>query len=139
MQQATHGTEQKNALMTRPSPHTYYEDTSDVHTRAIQGLLGRHLRTMYDPMVREDVPDDRVQEAIVHASTTIAPFQVGTHRPAWLFTILRNLYRSEYRKRRREVEDTGGSYTASLKTVPEQDRRMEFQELRAGLTKQPAD
>ena len=24
---------------------------------------------------------------------------------AWLFTILRNLFRSEYRKRRREVED----------------------------------
>jgi hypothetical protein len=27
---------------------------------------------------------------------------------AWLFTILRNLFRSEYRKRRREVEDADG-------------------------------
>jgi RNA polymerase sigma-70 factor (ECF subfamily) len=86
-----------------------------------------------------DRADDLVQETIVRAITNIDSFQAGTNLPAWLFTILRNLFRSEYRKRRREVEDTDGSYTASLKTFPEQDSRMEFQELRVALTKLPAD
>jgi RNA polymerase sigma-70 factor, ECF subfamily len=32
----------------------------------------------------------------------------------WLFPILRNLFRSDYRKRRREVEDADGFYAESL-------------------------
>jgi RNA polymerase sigma-70 factor (ECF subfamily) len=39
---------------------------------------------------------------------------------AWLFTILRNLFRSEYRKRRREVEDADGFYAESLTSLPDQ-------------------
>ena len=58
---------------------------------------------------------------------------------AWLFTILRNLFRSEYRKRRREVEDTDGSYAESLKSHPEQHSRVEFEEFRTALAKLPAD
>jgi RNA polymerase sigma-70 factor (ECF subfamily) len=58
---------------------------------------------------------------------------------AWMFTILRNLFRSEYRKRRREVEDTDGSYAESLKSQPEQNSRLEFQEFRAALAKLPPD
>ena len=45
----------------------------------------------------------------------IHSFQPGTNLSAWLFTILRNLFRSEYRKRRREVEDADGSYAETLK------------------------
>src|SRR2546427_1341395 len=58
---------------------------------------------------------------------------------AWLFTILRNLFRSEYRKRRREVEDGDGSYADALKTQPAQEERVEFQEFRAALAKLPSD
>jgi RNA polymerase sigma-70 factor (ECF subfamily) len=58
---------------------------------------------------------------------------------AWLFTILRNLFRSEYRKRRREVEDTDGSYADSLKSHPEQIGRVEFEEFRTALGKLPPD
>jgi hypothetical protein len=54
---------------------------------------------------------------------------------AWLFTILRNLFRSEYRKRRREVEDTDGSYVGSLKSSPQQHSRVEFEEFRGALAK----
>jgi RNA polymerase sigma-70 factor, ECF subfamily len=86
-----------------------------------------------------DRADDLVQETIVRAISHIDSFQPGTNLPAWLFTILRNLFRSEYRKRRREVEDTDGSYTASLRTFPEQESRMEFEELREALAKLPAD
>jgi RNA polymerase sigma-70 factor (ECF subfamily) len=59
--------------------------------------------------------------------------------PAWLFTILRNLFRSEYRKRRREVEDADGRYAETLKSHPEQIGRVEFEEFRVALAKLPAD
>jgi RNA polymerase sigma-70 factor (ECF subfamily) len=52
---------------------------------------------------------------------------------------LRNLFRSEYRKRRREVEDADGRYAESLKSHPEQTGRVEFGEFRAALAKLPSD
>jgi RNA polymerase sigma-70 factor, ECF subfamily len=55
-----------------------------------------------------DRADDLVQETLLRAIASINSFQPGTHMTAWLITIRRNLFRSEYRKRRREVEDTDG-------------------------------
>jgi RNA polymerase sigma-70 factor, ECF subfamily len=86
-----------------------------------------------------DRADDLVQETILRAIANIESFEPGTNMPAWLFTILRNLFRSEYRKRRREVEDAEGIYTDSLKTYPDQESRLEFEELRDALGKLPAD
>ena len=57
---------------------------------------------------------------------------------AWLITILRNLFRTEYRKRRREVEDANGRHVDSLKSPPEQHSRVEFEEFRAALAKLPS-
>jgi RNA polymerase sigma-70 factor (ECF subfamily) len=84
-----------------------------------------------------DRADDLVQETLLRAMAKINSFQPGTNMPAWLFTILRNLFRSEYRKRRREVEDTDGSYTESLRSCPEQQSRVEFEEFRVALGKLP--
>jgi RNA polymerase sigma-70 factor (ECF subfamily) len=61
------------------------------------------------------------------------------HMSAWLFAILRNLFRTEYRKRRREVEDADGSYAESLKSHPNQHSRVEFEEFRVALAKLPSD
>jgi RNA polymerase sigma-70 factor (ECF subfamily) len=58
---------------------------------------------------------------------------------AWLFTILRNLFRSEYRKGRREVEDADGRHVDSLKSPPQQHSRLEFEEFRVALAKLPPD
>jgi RNA polymerase sigma-70 factor, ECF subfamily len=84
-----------------------------------------------------DHADDLVQETLLRAMANIDSFQPGTNMSAWLFTILRNLFRSEYRKRRREVEDTDGTCADSLKSHPEQHSRLEFDEFRAALTKLP--
>src|ERR1700760_452116 len=86
-----------------------------------------------------DRADDLVQETLLRALANIDSFQPGSNMPAWLFTILRNLFRSEYRKRRREVEDTDGGYAESLKSHPEQQSRVEFEEFRTALAKLPPD
>jgi RNA polymerase sigma-70 factor (ECF subfamily) len=86
-----------------------------------------------------DRADDLVQETLLRALANINSFQPGTNMSAWLFTILRNLFRSEYRKRRREVEDADGSYAERMKSQPEQTGRVEFSEFRAALSKLPED
>jgi RNA polymerase sigma-70 factor (ECF subfamily) len=86
-----------------------------------------------------DRADDLVQETLLRALANIDSFQPGTNLPAWLFTILRNLFRSEYRKRRREVEDADGSYAETLKAQPSQTSHVEFQEFRTALAKVPPD
>jgi RNA polymerase sigma-70 factor, ECF subfamily len=84
-----------------------------------------------------DRADDLVQETLLRAIANIHSFQPGTQMTAWLVTILRNLFRSEYRKRRREVEDTDGRYLENLKAPPEQQSRVEFEEFRDALAKLP--
>ena len=86
-----------------------------------------------------DRADDLVQETMLRALANIHSFQPGTNMSAWLFTILRNLFRSEYRKRRREVEDTDGSFAEGLKSHPEQLGRVEFQEFRTALAQLPPE
>jgi RNA polymerase sigma-70 factor (ECF subfamily) len=86
-----------------------------------------------------DRADDLVQETLLRALANIESFQPGTNLQAWLFTILRNLFRSEYRKRRREVEDVEGRYAESMASHPEQEGQLEFKELRVALAKLPQD
>lgn len=86
-----------------------------------------------------DRADDLVQETLLKALANIGSFRPGTNLTAWLFTILRNHFRSEYRKRRREVEDVDGRHTETLRSQPEQMARIELNEFRAALTRLPPD
>lgn len=51
-----------------------------------------------------DWADDLVQETIMRAWTNQESFQPGTNMKAWLFTILRNHYFNELRKKKRLVD-----------------------------------
>src|SRR5258707_10528860 len=86
-----------------------------------------------------DRADDLVQETLLRAMANIDSFQPGTNMSAWLFTILRNLFRSEYRNRRREVEDTDGSYAQRLESHPDQPSLVELDEFPVALTQTPPD
>jgi RNA polymerase sigma-70 factor (ECF subfamily) len=86
-----------------------------------------------------DRADDLVQETLVKAWSNLGSFVEGTNMPAWLFTILRNIYYSEYRKRRREVADSEGTIAARLATAPAQNGHMDFLDFREALQKLPAD
>jgi RNA polymerase sigma-70 factor (ECF subfamily) len=83
--------------------------------------------------------DDLVQETLFKAWNHLESFKEGTNLKAWLFTILRNTYFSERRKRRREVEDADGAYAARLATHPTQHGHMDMQDFRAALTQLPDD
>jgi RNA polymerase sigma-70 factor (ECF subfamily) len=84
-----------------------------------------------------DRADDLVQETLLRAIANINSFQPGTKMSAWLTTILRNLFVSEYRKSRREVEDIDGSYLDRLIVPAEQQSRLEFEEFRSALATLP--
>src|ERR1700732_2427702 len=86
-----------------------------------------------------DRADDLVQETLLRALANIDSFQPGTNMSAWLFTILRNHFNSEYRKHRREIEDWDGSYAESLLSHGEQTGHVEFEELRIALAKLPSE
>jgi RNA polymerase sigma-70 factor, ECF subfamily len=86
-----------------------------------------------------DRADDLVQDTLLRALAHIDRFERGTNLNAWLFTILRNLFHSEYRKRRREVEDPDGSYAAKLRVQPDQGSRLDFEDFRGALAKLPED
>ena len=86
-----------------------------------------------------DRADDLVQDTLVRALANIDRFERGTNLNAWLFTILRNLFHSEWRKLKREVEDIDGAYAARLSTIPEQGGRLDLADFRTAMTKLPAD
>jgi RNA polymerase sigma-70 factor, ECF subfamily len=83
--------------------------------------------------------DDLVQETLFKAWNHLDSFKEGTNLKAWLFTILRNTYFSERRKRRREVEDADGTYAGRLATHPEQHGHMDMQDFGAVLVRLPDD
>lgn len=86
-----------------------------------------------------DRADDLVQETLVKAWASLASFSEGTNLTAWLFTILRNIYYSEYRKRRRETSDPDGEIAARLVAPDSQHVHMEFLDFREALQNLPLD
>lgn len=86
-----------------------------------------------------DGADDLVQDTLLRALTHRGSFQRGTNLTGWLVTILRNLFRDQCRKRRRETEDADGHYAEMLRSGPEQNARIEFAEFRAALAKLPSE
>jgi RNA polymerase sigma-70 factor, ECF subfamily len=86
-----------------------------------------------------DRADDLVQETLVKAWSNIDSFVEGTNLRAWLFTILRNIYYSEYRKRRREVADPDGAFAAKFATAPAQSGHMDLLDFCAALQQLPSD
>src|SRR6266581_1241531 len=86
-----------------------------------------------------DRANDLVQETLLRAWAHQDSFEPGTNMSAWLFTILRNHFRTEYRKRRREGEDADGGYAERLTSPEAQTGHVEFGELREALLHLPPD
>jgi RNA polymerase sigma-70 factor, ECF subfamily len=82
---------------------------------------------------RAERADDLVQETVTKALTHIDLFTPGSNLSAWLHTILRNEFYSEFRKRRFEIQDEDGAYAANMKSDPAQEGHMRLLELRDAL------
>ncbi len=83
--------------------------------------------------------DDLVQEALLRACSNSGKFQPGTSLRAWLFTILRNIYYSQYRKRSREVQDSEGVYSRGIAVEGDQESHLDLVDFRRALAKLPAE
>lgn len=88
---------------------------------------------------RHDQADDLVQETVMKAWAKQDAFTLGTNMNAWLFTILRNLFYSQMRKRGREVQDVDGAFSARLGVAPSHDGRMDLADFRRALEMLPPD
>jgi RNA polymerase sigma-70 factor (ECF subfamily) len=86
-----------------------------------------------------DRADDLVQETLVKAWDKQASFQEGTNLKAWLFTILRNEFYSQMRKRGREVQDSDGIMTSRLAIHPSQQGSLDLEDFRLALQQLPED
>ncbi len=86
-----------------------------------------------------DRADDLVQETLVKAWDKQASFQPGTNLKAWVFTILRNEFYSQMRKRGREVQDSDGLITGRVAVHPGQHGALDLGDFRAALETLPED
>ncbi len=70
--------------------------------------------------------DDLVQETLVKAWANLASFEKGTNIKAWLFTILRNTFFSDLRKREHGIADIDGLEAGLMYVLPRQQAHLEF-------------
>ncbi len=85
----------------------------------------------------EDI-DDLVQETLTRAWICHHQFRAGSNLGAWLFTIMRNCFLSQLRRRRREVEDVEERFAMALSDPPAQATRLHQQDVIRTLLKLPA-
>lgn len=86
-----------------------------------------------------DQADDLVQETLIKAWKNQASFAEGSNLKAWLFTILRNTFLSERRKRKREVEDQDGIMAAQLSVHGAQSGHMDMIDFRKAFATLPEE
>ncbi|HBZ43395.1 MAG TPA: RNA polymerase subunit sigma [Maritimibacter sp.] len=83
--------------------------------------------------------DDLVQDTIVKAWKNFDKFQEGTNLRAWLFTILRNTFYSDLRKKKREVEDVDGVMAGTLSEKPHHDGRLALMDFEKVFQRLPVE
>ena len=88
---------------------------------------------------RGDRADDLVQETLMKAWKYHDSFTAGTNMKAWLYTILRNEFYTQLRKRKREVEDADGVYSNKVAVHAEQEGHLDMADLTVALSKLPDD
>ncbi|VEJ45926.1 RNA polymerase sigma factor [Bartonella vinsonii] len=88
---------------------------------------------------RHDKAEDLVQDTVMKAWAKQDSFEMGTNLKAWLFTILRNEFYSQMRKRGREVQDTDGIFTQNVAVHPAQYGSLDLQDFKKALNMLSAD
>ena len=114
--------------------NTKLAPTDDVHIRKAIALA-----TDYATIREVIFPGGVLSTPLPKAFAAFHQFQEGTNLKAWLFTILRNEFYSQMRKRGREVQDSEGRLTARLAVHPSQHGRLDLDDFRKALEQLPED
>lgn len=105
--------------------------------RQIAGLLP-DLRAFARFLVRDRVAaDDVVQDSIVRALAALDQFEPGTNLKAWLFTILRNQFYEQGRRRKRETTALQSRFDEEEAADPQQDARAAITDLQQLIWRLP--
>ena len=83
--------------------------------------------------------DDLVQETLLKAWANANSFEPGSNMIAWLYTILRNEFYSEYRKRRHEIEDNEGRHANRRRVSASQEGYIHFLDVRDAFDRLTAE
>lgn len=92
-------------------------------------LRGRALKLTSN----EHRAEDLVQDTLLKAWAKRDKFKPDTNLRAWLYTIMRNTFFSDWRKFRREVQDVDGVYAQALFEEPRQEHALALKELVAAI------
>lgn len=79
--------------------------------------------------------DDLVQETLFRALRSIETFRPGTSLKSWLFTIMRNTYCTQYRRRVREQPGASDCISLKLAVSPSQEWAMAETDLKKALSR----
>ena len=101
------------------------------------GLLP-DLRAFARFLVRDrHAADDLVQDTLVRSLSALAQFQAGTNFKAWLFTILRNQFYEQTRRRRREMNALNSGFPGDEAASAQQDGIADLRDLSRKLWQLP--
>ncbi|MBK5927445.1 sigma-70 family RNA polymerase sigma factor [Rhodobaculum claviforme] len=104
-------------------------------------LLPQHFRSLGRRALHltrnEHRAQDLVQETLLKAWAARDSYRPETNLGAWLFTIMRNAHFSDWRKRRREVQDVDGAHVRALAEEPTQDHVIALRELISAIARLP--
>jgi RNA polymerase sigma-70 factor (ECF subfamily) len=80
--------------------------------------------------------DDLVQDTLVKALSNVDKFEMGTNLRAWLFTILRNSFYNEIRRRKyHQTASLDEIDSAAIELRATQEKYIEFQDVLKGLSR----
>ena len=117
--------------------HAAFGKALDDHEREFQAsllALVPNLRRVARSLLRNHVgADDLLQNTLLRAWRSRARFTRGTNLEAWLFTIMRNQFYNEHRKRGREVQDADGVQAERRVSLPEQAGHLDLRDARSAL------
>lgn len=98
------------------------------------------LRAFARSLTRDSAAaDDLVQDTVVKAWSNMDKYKPGTNLKAWLFTILRNTFYSNIRKKKWEVEDADDVMAGQLSVKPDHDGRLALAEFKDAFVTLPDD
>lgn len=81
--------------------------------------------------------DDLVQETLLKALSNIDSFQPGTMLRAWLYTIMRNTFHTNIRKRQREQPGAEDCVSERPVSLPDHDRVIQSKQVMAAIRTLP--